>query len=107
LARADCDNPAALRSLIISLAKNDSGLAAGSIMTHLAPLLTQLACHLAQRHPVTKIETCQRIPKRELAQKLDEVLPSDGLFCRLQPLVERSSGNAVRATRLAVADRLG
>jgi transcriptional regulator with XRE-family HTH domain len=40
---------------------------------------------------VTKIETCQRIPKRELAQKLDEVLPSDGLFCRLQPLVERSS----------------
>jgi transcriptional regulator with XRE-family HTH domain len=40
---------------------------------------------------VTKIETCQRIPKRELAQKLDEILPSDGLFCRLQPLVERSS----------------
>jgi transcriptional regulator with XRE-family HTH domain len=40
---------------------------------------------------VTKIETCQRIPKPELAQKLDAVLPSDGLFCRLQPLVERSS----------------
>jgi transcriptional regulator with XRE-family HTH domain len=40
---------------------------------------------------ITKIETCQRLPKRELAQRLDEVLPSDGLFCRLQPLVERSS----------------
>lgn len=40
---------------------------------------------------VTKIETCQRIPKRDLAQKLDEILPSHGLFCRLQPLVERSS----------------
>jgi transcriptional regulator with XRE-family HTH domain len=40
---------------------------------------------------VTKIETCQRIPKRELAQKLDEILASDGLFCRLLPLVERSS----------------
>jgi transcriptional regulator with XRE-family HTH domain len=40
---------------------------------------------------VTKIETCQRIPKIDLAQKLDEILPSDGLFCRLQPLVERSS----------------
>jgi transcriptional regulator with XRE-family HTH domain len=40
---------------------------------------------------ITKIETCQRIPKAALAQKLDEVLPSDGLFCRLLPLVERSS----------------
>jgi transcriptional regulator with XRE-family HTH domain len=40
---------------------------------------------------VTKVETCQRLPKRELAQRLDEILPSDGLFCRLLPLVERSS----------------
>jgi transcriptional regulator with XRE-family HTH domain len=40
---------------------------------------------------VTKIETCQRIPKRDLAQKLDEILPSDGLFCRLLPLVEQYS----------------
>jgi transcriptional regulator with XRE-family HTH domain len=40
---------------------------------------------------VTKIETCQRIPKRDLAQKLDEILAADGLFSRLQPLVERSS----------------
>jgi transcriptional regulator with XRE-family HTH domain len=40
---------------------------------------------------ITKVETCQRIPKPQLAQRLDEVLPSDGLFCRLQPLVERSS----------------
>ena len=40
---------------------------------------------------VTKIETCQRIPKRDLALKLDEILAADGLFSRLQPLVERSS----------------
>ena len=40
---------------------------------------------------VTKIETCQRIPKRDLAARLDEILDTDGLFARLQPLVERSS----------------
>lgn len=40
---------------------------------------------------ITKIETCQRLPKPDLAQLLDEILPSDGLFCRLLPLVERSS----------------
>jgi transcriptional regulator with XRE-family HTH domain len=40
---------------------------------------------------VAKIETCQRIPKRDLAARLDEVLGTDGLFSRLQPLVERSS----------------
>src|SRR5580700_2403555 len=40
---------------------------------------------------ITKVEICQRIPKPDLAQKLDGALPSDGLFCRLQPLVERSS----------------
>jgi transcriptional regulator with XRE-family HTH domain len=40
---------------------------------------------------ITKIETCQRIPKQELAIKLDSVLATDGLFARLQPLVERSS----------------
>jgi transcriptional regulator with XRE-family HTH domain len=40
---------------------------------------------------VTKIETCQRIPKQDLAARLDEVLDTDGLFSRLQPLVERSS----------------
>jgi len=40
---------------------------------------------------VTKIETCQRIPKQDLAARLDEVLDADGLFSRLQPLVERSS----------------
>jgi transcriptional regulator with XRE-family HTH domain len=40
---------------------------------------------------ITKIETCQRIPKKDLAAKLDQVLSTDGLFGRLQPLVERSS----------------
>ncbi len=40
---------------------------------------------------VTKIETCQRLPKSELALKLDEILQTDGVFSRLQPLVERSS----------------
>ena len=40
---------------------------------------------------VTKIETCQRIPKQDLAARLDEILDADGLFSRLQPLVERSS----------------
>lgn len=40
---------------------------------------------------ITKIETCQRIPKRELADKLDEIFATDGSFGRLQPLVERSS----------------
>jgi transcriptional regulator with XRE-family HTH domain len=40
---------------------------------------------------IAKIETCQRIPKAELAHKLDEVFGTDGLFARLQPLVERSS----------------
>jgi transcriptional regulator with XRE-family HTH domain len=40
---------------------------------------------------VAKIETCQRVPKLALAGKLDEVFATDGLFARLQPLVERSS----------------
>jgi transcriptional regulator with XRE-family HTH domain len=40
---------------------------------------------------VAKIETCQRIPKPELALALDEVFATGGLFARLQPLVERSS----------------
>lgn len=40
---------------------------------------------------ITKIETCQRIPKPELAALLDEVFGTDGYFSRLQPLVERSS----------------
>jgi transcriptional regulator with XRE-family HTH domain len=53
------------------------------------PALAKLLSYSVSQ--VTKIETCQRIPKRDLAQKLDEILPSDGLFCRLQPLVERSS----------------
>jgi transcriptional regulator with XRE-family HTH domain len=39
---------------------------------------------------ITKIETCQRIPQPDLAQKLDETLGTD-LFSRLQPLVETSS----------------
>ena len=40
---------------------------------------------------ITKIETCQRIPKLDLARKLDEVFPTGGWFVRFQPLVERSS----------------
>ena len=40
---------------------------------------------------IAKIETCQRIPKRDLAEKLDGILGTDGSFGRLQPLVERSS----------------
>jgi transcriptional regulator with XRE-family HTH domain len=56
--------------------------------------LSQFA--LAQRlnysvSQITKVEICQRIPKPDLAQKLDEILEANGLFARLQPLVERSS----------------
>jgi transcriptional regulator with XRE-family HTH domain len=40
---------------------------------------------------IAKIETCDRIPKMELALKLDEVFGTDGFFERIQPLVERSS----------------
>lgn len=40
---------------------------------------------------VAKIETCDRIPKMELAVKLDDVFETDGFFARMQPLVERSS----------------
>src|SRR5579875_1161057 len=39
---------------------------------------------------VAKIETCERIPKMELARQLDQVLGAD-FFARNQPLVERSS----------------
>jgi len=53
------------------------------------PALAQRLNYSASQ--VAKIETCQRIPKRDLAARLDEILGTDGLFARLQPLVERSS----------------
>lgn len=53
------------------------------------PALAKLLNYSASQ--ITKIETCQRIPKPELAAKLDEVLGTDGHFARLQPMVERSS----------------
>jgi transcriptional regulator with XRE-family HTH domain len=59
--------------------------AAGLAQPALAKRLNYSASQIA------KIETCQRIPKQELAAKLDDVLATDGLFARLQPLVERSS----------------
>jgi transcriptional regulator with XRE-family HTH domain len=40
---------------------------------------------------IAKIETCQRIPKLDLARKLDEIFQTGGWFVRFQPLVERSS----------------
>jgi len=40
---------------------------------------------------VAKIETGERIPKRPLALKLDEVFDADGHFARLQALVENTS----------------
>ncbi len=53
------------------------------------PALAKLLNYSASQ--ITKIETCQRIPKPELAAQLDEVFGTDGHFARLQPLVERSS----------------
>ncbi len=40
---------------------------------------------------VAKIETGERIPKRPLALKLDEIFETDGHFARLQALVENTS----------------
>jgi transcriptional regulator with XRE-family HTH domain len=40
---------------------------------------------------VAKIETGERIPKRPLALKLDEIFHGDGHFARLQALVENTS----------------
>ena len=40
---------------------------------------------------VAKIETAERIPKRPLALRLDEVFQADGHFARLQALVENTS----------------
>ncbi|HEY2261440.1 MAG TPA: helix-turn-helix transcriptional regulator [Streptosporangiaceae bacterium] len=40
---------------------------------------------------VAKIETGERIPKRPLALKLDEIFETDGHFTRLQALVENTS----------------
>jgi transcriptional regulator with XRE-family HTH domain len=40
---------------------------------------------------VAKIETAERVPKRPLALKLDEVFDTDGHFARLQALVENTS----------------
>jgi transcriptional regulator with XRE-family HTH domain len=40
---------------------------------------------------VAKIETGERIPKRPLALRLDEVFEADGHFARLQALVENTS----------------
>jgi transcriptional regulator with XRE-family HTH domain len=59
--------------------------AAGLSQPALAKKLSYSASQIA------KIETCQRIPKLDFAVKLDDILHTDGLFARLQPLVERSS----------------
>jgi len=52
------------------------------------PALAELLSYSASQ--IQKIESCQRIPKRELAVKLDEVFGTE-FFTRVHPLVERSS----------------
>src|SRR5579863_245776 len=59
--------------------------AAGMSQPALAKRLNYSASQIA------KIETCDRIPKMELALKLDDVFETGGFFARMQPLVERSS----------------
>jgi len=55
---------------------------------------------------VAKIETAERIPKRPLALRLDEVFQADGHFARLQALVDGAasrdhhSGDRERAGHL-------
>ena len=61
--------------------RNAAGLSQPTLATQLNYSASQIA----------KIETCQRIPKRDLAAKLDDIFATDGSFGRLQPLVERSS----------------
>lgn len=52
------------------------------------PALAELLSYSASQ--IQKIERCQRIPKWELAAKLDEVFGTE-FFTRVHPLVERSS----------------
>lgn len=53
------------------------------------PVLAQMLNYSPSQ--VAKIETAERVPKRPLALKLNEVFGTDGHFARLQALVENTS----------------